>query len=142
MTPEQQKQFEGLIGKVVLANATLPYSNRLGTGNFTTIQEVIGMNPESIRKIGAQVEKAIKESSSSSFSTNSEELRIPSNSPILASEWVELLKLTLKYIDYKNAANQKAREVANIQRELEGLQTPMERRKILEEKLKELQPQD
>jgi hypothetical protein len=136
-TAEQENQMIAFIGKCTLANVTLAEVAKLGINRSYTVQDLVHLPAEILRKVGKGVETANKEHGGSAFEKSSQ-LEIPANSGITATEWINFLQLCITRKDWLNRQREKEQELEQLRKELTVLETPRERKAKIQERINEL----
>lgn len=137
LTPEKESQRSAFIVKCVDANATLEYSGKFGRIDSLTIQDIVHLNVDTLRKVGEQLEQIAAKHGGSRFSKGST-LQIPSNSGIGVGEWLDLLEMQLQIKEEETKEEKKAEKIKELQGILESLETPEERKGKVLQQLAEL----
>lgn len=137
LTSIQQHDFDSFIIKCVTRNAVLPHSVRLGLTQRYTIQELVHMNAKSLEDIGDQLDIVNKKHGGSRF-RKKDNLEIPLGSGIKVDEWLNFIEIAIIRAESKEQKKQKEDEIKHLEKQLEELKTPDEKKAELQDRLAQL----
>lgn len=115
----------------VMDNVRLYSPAKFGRELKYSIQELIHENVATLKTIGTQLERVIKDAGSSEFSSEGP-LKI---NGVEGSKWVNFLKLQIRLTKVQEDAEEKAQQIKTLEAQLEDLKTPEEKKGDLQRQL-------
>lgn len=135
LTPEQQTARLLFIGRCVDGNITLPNASKFGVSQPMTVQDLSNSNTATLQKVGQALEKLQAEKGSGRFAQKT----TPTTGGIPINEWMDFIELTLINKEALEEEANTAAEIKQLQRELDSLDSPEERKQKVRARLTELQ---
>ena len=132
LSQEERSELIKFIGEAVLTNTVFP-SFRPGV-NSITIQELIhSRNVDTIRELGKSIKKKANDFDEDFSSKENFKIGV-----FEASKVISALKLIIRNIEFENHRKTVEAEIRSMEKELESLETPEERKLKLISKLEAL----
>jgi hypothetical protein len=136
-TEEQQKLYDAFILKCVTKNASIPHSARMGVERKYTVQELIQLDPNTLKAIGKQIETAANRHGGSRFEKESR-FQVPAGSGIFGEEWLDFIELVIVRKESAQAAQEQADRIKELEAFIHKSKDTKELRAEAEEELKRL----
>lgn len=134
LTAEQNTQRLLFIGKCVDENLTIPNYTKFGVNQPMTVQELASSSDKTLEGIYVSIQKQQNEAGLGLKASKPLEI-----SGIPAQQWLDYIKLTVQNREYQTYKKDAAKKLATVKAELETMKSPSQKKKDLQNKLKELE---
>lgn len=130
LTPDEEKELYGFIGKCVITNTNFPGTTRWGVAGSMTVQELCNSNVSTLRDLGKKINEAI----------NKHDPEFDGGDPIkiaglAADRWVGFIRLVIRRKQYYAYLSDRKDQIKSLQATIDKAITPEEARRKAETEL-------
>lgn len=135
LSPEEQKSHQDFVYHCVMNNIVLNSPAKFGRELKLTIQDMAHSTVATLREIGKQIERVVRDAGASDFSADGP-LKI---NGIEGSRWTDWLKLQIRTTQIAEDMATKKQKLMALKAQLEEFKTPGEKRTEIEAAIAELE---